>query len=323
MQTPPDYQRHLFVLTAVLTIVSGVFAQDYNPAVINSPVVINDSIQQRVSGNTERAYGEIPIERYRKSFYQGAEVLGGYLGGLGDKAGGIDTTFEEARVAFGVPLGSMDNILALRPYFRADHLRGPTVIDAPESLYNTGVSLFNQKKWSERFSSTLMLTPSIRSDFTTSKNAFRLFGLGLVNWQKRPDLSLSLGVVYLGRSDLPLLPAFGATWTPTPWWKFDAMLPRPRISRRLWKNGGESEGWAYFGGTIGGNTWAVTRDSGADDELTLSDLRLLFGLEEIRQGNRGGFFEAGYAFNRSIEYEQTEEDIDLDDALFVQAGLKF
>ncbi|TWU40843.1 DUF6268 family outer membrane beta-barrel protein [Novipirellula artificiosorum] len=314
-----DRNRTLLLLATILMIVLQRFAaaQDYDP------MIVSDAVEQEVYQNTELRFGEEPVERFRKSFYQGTELVGGYLADLGDKAGGLDVSFEEARVSLGVPLGSMDNLLAIRPYFRADHLNGPTTIDVPETLYDTGVSLFNRRVWSDRFSTTVMITPSVRSDFTTSKKAFRLFGLGLVNWQKRPDLSLSLGVVYLGRSDLPLLPAFGATWTPNPWWKFDAMLPRPRIARRLWKQGGQAEAWAYIGGTLGGNTWAVTRDSGADDELTLSDLRLLAGYEQIRAGNRGLFVEGGYSFNRSIEYEQTEDDIDLDDALFVQAGWQF
>ncbi|WP_146601560.1 hypothetical protein [Novipirellula aureliae] len=266
---------------------------------------------------------EIPVDRFRKSFYQGADLNGGYLGDTGNQAGGLNLTYQEARASFGIPLGSLDNILAISPYFRVDQLDGPETIDASETLYDTGVTLLNRKEWSDRFSHTLILTPSVRSDFRTSENAFRLFGLALWNWQKRPDLSLSLGVVYLGRSDLPPLPAFGFSWTPTPRWRLDAILPRPRLSHRLWKDAGNAEGWAYVGGTLGGNTWAVRRDDGSDDELTISDLRFLFGYEEIRRGNRGVFAEAGYSFNRSIEYEVSEDEIDLSDGLFIQAGWKF
>ena len=283
-----------------------------------------DSVRCTCDGGCwETACCETPIERYRKSFYQGSELLGGYLVDTGDQAGGMDQTFEEARVSFGLPLGSMDNILGFRPYFRADHLRGPTAIDLPGTLYNTGVSILNQKKWSDRWSTTLVLAPSVRSDFTTSEDAFRLFGLALLNWQCRRDLSLSFGVVYFDRADFRLLPAVGASWTPTPRWKIDATMPRPRIARRIWKDGGNAEGWAYFGGMIGGNTWAVTRLSGQRDELTIRDLRLLFGYEVIRQGNRGCFVEGGLAMDRTIEYERQDIEIELDSGVFVQAGWQF
>ncbi len=266
---------------------------------------------------------EIPIEKFRRSFYQGAEVLGGHLMDLGDANGGLDQTFEEARISFGLPIGSMDNILGLRPYFRADHFNGPDVIDVPGSVYETGVSILNQKKWSERFSSTIVITPSIRSDFQTSDNAFRLFGLALVNWQPRQELTISLGVVYFDRADFGVLPVVGLTYLPTPWWRIEATAPRPRISRRLWKDGGQAEGWAYLGGQIGGNTWAVKRTSGLSDELTVSEYQLIAGYEVIRAGNRGLFIEGGYVFGRSIEYEREDVDFDLDDAVAVRAGWRF
>ncbi len=209
------------------------------------------------------------------------------------------------------------------PIFCADQLNGPTSIDVPATLYDTGVSILHQKKWSESCSSTVVITPSVRSDFTTSDKAFRLFGLALLNWQPREDLTLSLGVVYFDRADFNLLPAFGATWTPTPDWKIDATMPRPRIAHRLWRERDQAEAWAYLGGKIGGSTWAVTRDTGQPDELTLRDFRLLAGYEVIRKGNRGFFVEGGYAFGRRIEYEVPDIELDLDDALFVQAGWQF
>ncbi|MCG8651898.1 MAG: hypothetical protein MI861_18810, partial [Pirellulales bacterium] len=103
----------------------------------------------------------------------------------------------------------------------------------------------------------------------------------------------------------------------------DAMLPRPRIAQRLWKQGGQAEGWAYLGGTLGGNTWAVSRDSGQSDELTLRDFRVFAGYEVIRKGNRGWYFEGGYAFDRSLEYENPALDLSLDDAFFLQADWRF
>ncbi len=276
---------------------------------------------------------EVPIERFRRSFFQGAEFLGGFMGtGIDDsvgpgQSGGLDETFWEARLSFGVPLGSLQNILAVQPFFRTEYLNGPTGIDAPETLYGTGVNLFQRKQWNERFSTIVLLSPSIRSDFTTNDNAFRLFGLGLVNWQCREDLSLGLGVVYLARADLGVLPAVGLTWTPTPDWRLDLMMPRPQISHRLWKAGGNAEGWVFAGATLSGNTWAVTREGGPldgeSDQLTLSGIRMFTGYEKIQAGNRGWKLEAGYVFNRSIEYEIGDTDFDLGNAAFVEASWKF
>lgn len=276
---------------------------------------------------------EIELENFRRGFFQGGELLGGFLtdgsdGSLGPgQRGGLEETFWELRLSTGIPLGSLDHLLGVRPFFRAEHFDGPTGTDVPEMLYSTGVSLFHRKRWNERVSSIVIATPAVRSDFTTSKNAFRLFGLGLVNWQCRDDLSLALGAVYFDRSDLGVLPAFGLTWTPSPQWKVDLMMPRPQINRRLWVQPGQAEGWAFVGGSIGGNTWAVTREGGArdgqKDELTVNGLRVFGGYETLVTGNRGWGMEVGYVFNRSLEYEREAVEYDLHDAVFLEASWKF
>ncbi|QDT05790.1 hypothetical protein K227x_41950 [Rubripirellula lacrimiformis] len=266
---------------------------------------------------------ELPIERFRRSFYQGSEVLGGYLWDTGGGPSGLNQTFEEARVSFGLPLGSMDNILGMQPFFRVDHFDGPETIDLPGQVYNTGVNFLNQKQWSDAFSTTLILSPSARTDFESSDSAFRLFGLFLLNWQVRRDLKVSVGAVYFDRDDFNWLPAIGLIYRPTPWWKLDLTMPRPRLARRLWRDGQNGEGWAYIGGGIGGNTWAVQRSDGTQDELTVRAFELLAGYESIVVGNRGITLEAGYAMGRSIEYERQDIEIDLGDGVIVRANWRF
>ncbi|MGB7326029.1 MAG: hypothetical protein WBD31_14240 [Rubripirellula sp.] len=286
-----------------------------------------DSVASMMAGH---AAGEAPIERFRQSFYQGTELLGGHLWDTGSNsvASRMNQTFEEARISFGFPLGvitggSMDNVIGFRPFFRADHLDGPTNIDVPGSVYSTGITILNQRKWSEVFSSTVVLTPSVRSDFETSDSGFRMFGLALLNWKPRPNLTLSAGVVYFDRNDIGLLPAFGLVYLPTPWWKLDATMPRPRLARRLWKNGGQAEGWAFVGAGIGGNTWAVQRSSGTSDELTIRAYEVIGGYEVIGAGNRGFNIEAVYTFGRRIEYERENIRIDLSDGVGIRAAWQF
>lgn len=284
---------------------------------LSGPLIQSDSFE------AERFDPSQPIERFRRGFYQGSEVLGGYTFGLGDDDDDLDRGFGEYRIALGVPLGSLDRILAVQPFFRVDSIDGPSVIDVPDTLYQIGINLFNRQRWSERLSTTLIITPSIRSDLTTSENAFRLFGLGLITWKSSPRWSFSGGILYLDRSDLGLLPVIGATWTPREDLRVDFTLPRPRISKRVWKHGSQAEGWAFFGGELAGNTWGVSRADDTTDELTLGELRLVGGYETIVKGNRGVRVEGGYAFRRTIQYERDDIEIDLADGLFLQASLKF
>lgn len=265
---------------------------------------------------------EAPLVRHRNGFVQGVQVNYSSIGD--DPATGIVVRTVDTSASFAIPLGSMENIISITPYFRADLLEAAAIFDVPNSLYDTGVKMLWRRPISERLGSMILVTPSVRSDFQTSENAFRLFGLGLLTWQWVPKtLSISGGAVYTGREDFPVLPAMGLLWTPSPRWKYDVQFPSPRISYRLAKNGCEHETWGYVSGVFGGNTWAVKRTGGVSDELTLSDLRLVFGLEHLQPQNRSVFVEAGYVFNRSIEYTSVAFQQDLDAAMMLRMGVSF
>ena len=291
---------------------------EYPPAIPESLPQSSNAIPSRIESNNE-----VPIERFRRSFFQGAHWRSGYWLGLGDRLGGLDITLSEVGLSFGVPLGSMDHVLAMQPYFQASHFNGPSALDVPGTLYDTGVRFLVRSKWTPLVSTTVLVSPSVRSDFHTSTDATRVFGLGLVNWQANPAWRYSVGAVYLDREDVRILPAVGFVWTPTPQWKVDGMFPRPRIAKRLCKNGPLEERWAYLGGTFGGNSWSVQRAAGGDDQLTLQEFGLLAGYEVIRAGNRGLVLELGYGFARSLEYASDQIERDLDDALFASLVWKF
>jgi len=262
------------------------------------------------------------LVRFRKSFFQGAQFNLGYLND--DANSGIAVTTLETSASFAIPIEGMDNVVSIIPYIRADQLDAAAVLDTPDNVYDTGVKFLWRRPVHDKLSSMVIVTPSIRSDFETSDGAFRLFGLALLTWKTRQDsLSLSGGVVYTGREDFPVLPAMGLLWTPTPEWRLDLQFPSPRLSRRIAKNGADSETWVYLAGVFGGNTWAVTRAGGVEDDLTLSDLRCVMGIEYLLPENRGVFAETGYVFNRTIEYTRVPFEQDLDSAWMVRGGISF
>ncbi len=263
-----------------------------------------------------------PIPRFRNGFLQAVQVQYGTLGGGNPDT--ISMYHAVTSVSVAVPLGSTDNVLVVTPNFRVDFLSAPATIDVPEALYETGVKFFWQRPINETMGRMVLLAPSIRSDFETSENAFRIFGMAMLTWQTIPnELTLSAGVVYLDRADIVALPALGLLWTPTPRWRFDIQFPQPRISYRVAKNGMESESWAYLSGGFGGNTWAATRAGGIADELTISDLRAAVGFERIFAGNKGWFAEAGLAFARQYEYLGLNVENELDAVTFLRGGITF
>lgn len=260
------------------------------------------------------------IARFRKGFFQGGQFSSAQVGAGGD----LSLTTMEVNSGFAVPLGSFENLLVVTPTFRTDLVQAEPGIDIPGTLYETGVRFFHRKELSEELSSMILVSPLIRSDFTTSDNAVRIFGLALLSWEAVPsELTLSGGAVFLGRDDLPVLPAVGLRWTPEPRWRLDLQFPQPRLSYLVAKQGTQSEHWIYLGGALGGNTWAVTRDSGISDDLTLRDYRFVVGAEQVLAENRGGFVEIGWVFGRSMEYTNSTYERDFDDTFILRAGLSF
>jgi hypothetical protein len=262
------------------------------------------------------------VRRYRKSFLQRLSLSGGWISQGGES--GLGITSLETAATLAVPLGSFENLLLVTPGLEVNHLDGPAQIDVPDKLYNAGLDLMWRKQWTDRWGSMIAVAPSVASDFQSTEDALRITGRAFATWQWVPEqLTLLFGVVYLDRNDLAILPGVGLIWTPTPDYRLDVIFPRPKLARRLVFLPREREDWVYLSGRLGGRTWAVERESGLPDQLTLRDYRLALGWERIIDGGSGVFAEVGYVFGRELEYENTSTGISFDDAFMIQAGVTY
>lgn len=303
-----------FIASLLLLFVRGICAaQGPSEDLIELPPGIQASDSQN---------SEVKLTRYKKQALQSVSISSGWLGDVsGDSLSG---SFLDASIGGGIPLGSLDNIIGVTPRMRIDWIQVRAEIDIPSELYLFETQFFYRRPINQRLSAMAIFSPSVRSDLSTSEDAFRVFALGLLNWEYMPDrLTVSGGAVYLGRADLPVLPALGLTWTPNPTTKLDLRFPSSRLAYRLNKDGGRSEKWSYLSLGLGGDTWAVTRQSGSADLLSLRDIRLTFGLEKLLDGGGGWFLESGYGFNRRLEYDSQEAQVQLGEAVFFQAGWRY
>jgi hypothetical protein len=266
---------------------------------------------------------ESPVARFKKQALQKVSISGGWLGAV--SRNDLSSTFAAAGITLGMPLGSMENLLAVTPSFRADWINASSAIEVPAELFDISLELFHTRRLNNRWKALAMVRPSHRSDFKTTENAVRVFGLGLFIWDYIPErLSVNFGVVFPGRSDITALPALGLTWTPNSRKRFELQFPRTRLFHRLKKDGPNSELWSYVTLGIGGNTWAVTRTNGNPDEVALRDLRLTTGLEKIVSGGGGWFLETGLAVDRSIEYQSSSSSrVSLSNGIIFSAGWNY
>lgn len=265
---------------------------------------------------------ERPLKRYKTQPLQSVGVSTSWLSPMGE--GDLGMQHYSVSLGTGIPLGSFSNVLAVTPSVRIDVLKNHERFGVPAQLYDVGADLFYRRPLNERVSGMVVLRPSVRSDMTTSQQAFRLFGLVLLTWQAVPQrLGLSGGVVYLDRDDLPVLPAIGLKWTPHRRALLDLRFPESKIAWRLQRTGNESETWAYASAGLGGNTWAVTRTNGSADEFTVRDIRLLLGIEHLQDGGGGWYAEVGSAVGRRIEFGNTAMETDMGPAVVLEAGWRY
>ena len=86
-------------------------------------------------------------------------------------------------------------------------------------------------------------------------------------WRASERWQFTFGAIATGREDIPVIPAAGAVWSPTPKIRCDLMMPRPRVSVLL-ADTGKFQHRLYIGGSMSGGTWAFRRASALDDRCS-------------------------------------------------------
>lgn len=240
-----------------------------------------------------------------------------WAAGNGDTLGMLDIDGSITLMSLRIPG------LMITPNLGTHFLSGPDQTDLPSQLYDHTLDIGWMKKINDRWSLMLGVAPSFYTDYqNTSSEMVRVMGRAIVMWQYSDTLQLAFGAVYLDREDIPALPAVGLIYTPTEVAKLELMFPKPRILRRVYAQG-DVERWVYLGGELGGGSWAIERSNGENDVFTYSALRLLVGIETKRKKGFAPRLEAGYVFNRKVEYESGNGDYDPGATAMIRFGASF
>jgi len=240
---------------------------------------------------------------------------------------GMGTNDLQLQSIFALPCPTRDSPLVITPGFAVHYLQGPQYSDLPPRLYDSYVDF----RWLSQVTPTLGLdlaiTPGVFSDFNQeSSKAFRLQGHGAAAWTWNETTKFVLGAAYLDRPDVELIPIGGVIWTPSSDLKFDLIFPHPRISRRIYWSGQSGDGvqdWAYIAGEFTGDAWAIRRSDGLDDQVVISDYRLVFGMERKVLNGLSSRFEIGYVFGRRIKYRSDTPDFHPSDTVMLRGGLTY
>lgn len=246
-----------------------------------------------------------PLDYKPDSFFQKLTVQGTWLPRNGTGASGENYGMTDFEIfgTFAAPFPTADTPLLITPGYGMHWLDGAQTPDMPPRLYDIYVDLVWITKPMEGWTNIVGATPGYWGDLENyTSDGFRVKGKQILIYDWIPGrVQVVGGVLFLSRRDIYLLPVGGIIWTPNDDWRIEATFPRPKIARRLtWD--GVTENWFYLAGEFGGDSWAVERTSGADDNLILRDLRAILGWERKMDGGAHQRVEIAYVFNRSVEY---------------------
>ena len=215
---------------------------------------------------------------------------------------GFGMTDVVKQFTFALPPFVYGSPILVTPGLTMHFLDGPGSLDLPNDVHTIELEFRYLKQLGPRWGIDVAAAPSYYGDFANdSSDAWRVTGRALAAWDWTPTTKLVFGTVILGRDDFFAVPAVGAILTPAPEIRAELIIPRPRLKYRL-ADDGIAAHWAYLGGEFGGNTWAIDRTGGIADKFTYSDLRLVVGYERAAVRGLSARAEAGWVFDREIEY---------------------
>ena len=239
---------------------------------------------------------------------------------------GINRT--ELAATFGVPIFYNPNTpLLITPGFAFNWLQGPGDLNAtlPPRVYDAYLDFSWYPKLTDFLSADLGLRTGVWTDFQEINNdSVRILGRGMGVLSYTPKFDLLLGVWYLDRNDIRMLPAGGVHWRPTSDWDAYLVFPNPKVRRRA-RTLGTSQWYWYFAGEYGGGRWTIQRPGYGPDDIDINDIRVFFGLEWETLSQARGHVEVGYVFEREIIFDRTKspEKYSLEDTIMLRAGVDF
>jgi hypothetical protein len=257
--------------------------------------------------------------------FQRVALVQTWLGGGGRSELGMHDFHVNA--TWGLPCPTRESPLLVTPGFRIHVLDGPDAPDLPGQLYETYVEFRWLSQVTAAWGIDVAVSSGLYTDFErTNDESLRITGRGVAAYTFSERAKVVMGVAYLDREDVSLLPVAGLIWTPHESVRLDLIAPRPRLAYRLVERGGFSgvdERWVYVGAEFGGGSYTIVRADQSDDVATLSDYRILVGTEGRRFGGISTRLEAGIVFGRSVEYASGTPQFEPDETFLLRAELSY
>ena len=207
-----------------------------------------------------------------------------------------------ATLAVPVPMPGDKSFLLFTPDADAHFIDGSDADPLPHRLYDASLLIQFLGQLPDNILFDVGAVPTWATDTLNTSNNWRAAVYAAVGYRFSPTFAFGIGVGWLDRRDIGLIPIGGVIWVPNPDLRFELYPPKPRVEYRIC-HAADHDDWLYTGGELGGGQWAFDHPDGRHDIVSYYDWRALMGIERRSTcGGLGGMVELGYVFGRHLEF---------------------
>lgn len=215
--------------------------------------------------------------------------------------------------------------VTIRPGVTFYKLDGPDRTDISSELHDADVEVAWMHRFNDCWRMRIGVTGGLYTDFEGDDyhEEFRLSGIGLLTWEKEPNLQFVLGAAVVNVESQRVLPAAGIVWFPEENTRFELLYPEGRIATKI-RQEFEWNRWLYLSGGYFGRTWRTQRTAGGFDDVSYSHWRVAVGWETNHEASGISWFaEAGFAVGRDLEYHTSVGNYVPSSRAMARAGFYF
>ncbi|MFT5749956.1 MAG: hypothetical protein ACI93S_001229 [Ancylomarina sp.] len=207
-----------------------------------------------------------------------------------------------------------------------DYSSGVSILKDLERFHTVSYTLGYRRALKNNWSLITMLTPQISSNFRSSLEweDISLRGLALFTKPIKPNLRLSLGLMYGATTGIPLpLPVFSMMWKPAPKWEVNVGFPKFGVKYTLTPKTKLSADLFMVG-----DNFTLTKDlfyaNEKIDNIRIMNLGGGLSLSQKLTKHLKLKLNSGYTFYRKFEFlggKDSVLDYNLDNDLYFKVGL--
>ena len=240
-------------------------------------------------------------------------------GGLGDF--GIGEANIKMRHALPLP---PSGVFSFIPKVNARFWDGPSGIGLPPDVYRMGAAFEILSPPMGGWQLLLSFFPSFGTDFdqNLTSDAWMWDGHGILYFDHSPYLTWAFGAGFWDRVNDKVIPYAGFIFRPSPQWEFRMVAPKPRISFVVADWGGMKQ-TIYVSGEYHIEAYEVTLQPAATrEQIEIEDWRVMLGIQ-TEMAWVSSFIEAGWVFDRQVEFRGVTPEFTINDGFIARAGLRF